>query len=83
MKQTIKIATGFTRLPTLELVRAFGERGTIETDAVEQPPANDDELLDSYSRTVSGVVEKVGPTVVNIRTHLRNQAARNGAGFGE
>jgi hypothetical protein len=29
--------------------------------------AADDELLDSYSRTVSGVVERVRPTVVNIR----------------
>ena len=53
----------------------------VEPSAPVQPA--DDELLDSYSRTVSGVVEKVGPTVVNIRTHLRNQAARNGAGFGE
>ena len=35
--------------------------------AVTQPPVDDDELLDGYSRTVSGVVERVKLAVVNIR----------------
>jgi S1-C subfamily serine protease len=34
---------------------------------VAQPPANDDELLDVYSKTVSGAVEGVKLAVVNIR----------------
>jgi S1-C subfamily serine protease len=51
-------------------------------------PATDDELLDSYSRTVSGVVEKVRPTVVNIRVHRfsrerggKPDAGGSGSGF--
>ena len=40
----------------------------IAGEAVPLPVA-DDALLDSYSQTVSSVVEKVGPTVVNIRVH--------------
>ena len=33
---------------------------------VEAPPPEDEELLDAYSRAVSGVVRKVSPAVVNI-----------------
>jgi S1-C subfamily serine protease len=38
------------------------------------PPATDGELLDAYSRTVTGVVERVSPAVV----HVRVRGARNG-----
>jgi len=75
----MKIPGIFEQRPTIELVRAFGERGTVETDMLDHPPVTDDELLDSYSKTVSGVVEKVGPTVVNIRTHLNDRAGRDGS----
>ena len=51
-------------------------------------PATDGELLDSYSRTVSGVVEKVRSTVVNIRVHRMGRerggapdAGGSGSGF--
>ena len=37
------------------------------SDVKGQPLFSDGELLDSYSRTVTGVVEKVSPAVVNIR----------------
>jgi S1-C subfamily serine protease len=77
----MNVATTFTRRPSLQFVRAFGERVRIDTNALEQA-ASDDELLDSYSRTVSGVVEKVGPTVVNIRTHLSTRAGHNGSESG-
>src|SRR5438105_6309841 len=53
--------------------------------------ATDDELLDSYSRTVTGVAEKVSPSVVNIEVHHQIQSNRskrparevdgNGSGF--
>jgi S1-C subfamily serine protease len=45
-------------------------------------PVADEALLDSYSRTVSGVVEKVRPTVVNIRVRglKRERAASPDAG---
>jgi S1-C subfamily serine protease len=42
-----------------------------------EAPLGDDELLDSYSRTVNSVVEKVSPAVVNIRVQHVN-ATRSG-----
>ena len=39
-----------------------------------------DDLLDSYSRTVSGVAEKVGPAVVRVES--REQGGRGGVGSG-
>ena len=53
------------------------DTGSVVADESMVSPSNDDELLDSYSRTVSGVVEKVRPTVVNIRVR-RNGRERNG-----
>jgi len=77
----MNVPTTFTRRPSLQFVRAFDERASIENNALEQL-ASDDELLDGYSKTVSGVVEKVGPTVVNIRTHLSTRAGHNGSESG-
>ncbi len=39
---------------------------------------NDEQLLDSYSQTISRVVEKVGPAVVNIRVHQPRSSGRGG-----
>src|SRR6266850_3369277 len=57
-------------------------------EAVTQPLVDDDELLDGYSRTVSGVVERVRPAVVNIRVRHRGRERRptqdtggSGSGF--
>src|SRR2546425_12883338 len=53
---------------TAEIVRTLSDGlDTAMDEAVTQSPVDDDELLDGYSRTVSGVVEKVKPAVVNIR----------------
>ena len=76
----MKIPTTFTRQSGIELVREFGGPGALDTDMIGRLPATDDELLDSYSQTVSGVVEKVGPAVVNIRARLSDRAGHNGAG---
>jgi S1-C subfamily serine protease len=38
-------------------------------EAGVQAPAGDAELLDAYSRTVTGVADKVSPSVVNIDVH--------------
>src|SRR5207247_10069355 len=55
---------------TAEIVRALSDGlDTVMDEAVTQPPVNDDEWLDGYSRTVSGVVERVKLAVVNIRVH--------------
>ena len=51
-----------------EIVRTLSDSfDTAKDEAVTQSPVDDDELLDGYSQTVSGVVEKVKPAVVNIR----------------
>ncbi|HUD82844.1 MAG TPA: trypsin-like peptidase domain-containing protein [Candidatus Saccharimonadales bacterium] len=42
-------------------------------------PAGDDELLDAYSQTITGVAEKVGQAVVNIRVRRGQEAG--GSGF--
>jgi S1-C subfamily serine protease len=65
-----------TRRP--EFVRALnGESSSVADDAAAPMGGADEALLDSYSRTVSRVVEKVRPTVVNIRTE-RGKAERAG-----
>jgi len=45
-----------------------------------ESPVIDDALLDSYSRTVTGVVEKVAPAVVNIRVRHGEHARQDGPG---
>jgi S1-C subfamily serine protease len=45
-----------------------------------EPPLGDGELLDSYSRTVTGVVEKVSPAVVNLRVQHVNGTRSRGSG---
>jgi S1-C subfamily serine protease len=41
----------------------------------------DDQLLDGYSRTVSAVVQRVAPSVVNIRVEGENHRGGSGSGF--
>jgi hypothetical protein len=79
----MKVPTAFQGRRTVELVPALSDADSVVAAPPIQPPSGDDELLDSYSRTVARVVEQVGPTVVNIRVHhansqgspARNQAA--------
>ena len=74
---------------TTEIVRALNDGfDTAMDEAVTQPPVDDDELLDAYSRTVSGVVERVKPAVVNIRVRHGGRERRptqetggSGSGF--
>src|SRR5262245_51648950 len=58
------------------------------TEPHPPPPPEEDQLLDAYSRTVSGVFAKVGPAVVNIRVFRRGLDRRrepegggSGSGF--
>src|SRR5260370_26320517 len=73
----MNIANTFEERPTMQFVRAFGQRDTFETETFDRQSTSDDELLDSYSKPLSEVVEKVGPTVVNIRAHHINPASPN------
>jgi S1-C subfamily serine protease len=63
---------------TVELVRAFGDDDSVVTDGQARLLASDDELLDSYSKTITGAVAKVGAAVVNIRVHGTNRDRRPG-----
>jgi S1-C subfamily serine protease len=55
-------------VPVLSDVEAVG------VDSPAPPSSSDDDLLDSYSKSVTRAVELAGPAVVNIRVH---KAARN------
>jgi S1-C subfamily serine protease len=47
----------------------------------ESAAAADDELLDSYSRTIAAVVNRVAPSVVNIRVTSGDRPPGGGSGF--
>lgn len=60
--------------------------GTLdESDSPLVPVAtlslDDDQLLDSYSKTIAAVVNRVAPSVVNIRVAARDGRAGGGSGF--
>jgi S1-C subfamily serine protease len=72
----MRIPTKYQGRRTAELVRAFSTDTPVAEAPVQPPPIDDSELLDSYSRTLTRVVDKVGSAVVNIRTH--KSAGRDG-----
>ena len=77
----MKISTVFQGNRSAETVPGLNEDNFSE---VAQPPAEssviDEALLDSYSRTVTGAVEKVAPAVVNIRVRHGGHAKQDGPG---
>src|ERR1700685_4415599 len=50
--------------------------------AISNPAVGDDSLLDAYSRAVTGAVEKVSPSVVNIEVHQSLPLPGNRSGRG-
>ena len=56
--------------------------GSAPAEAVSPPLVSDGELLDSYSRTISSVVQEVAPSVVNIRVQHTGQTGPGGSGSG-
>jgi S1-C subfamily serine protease len=71
----MKIPTEYQGRQTAELVRAFTNTDASPVEAPAQPKFTDEELLDSYSQTITRAAAKVAPAVVNIRVH---KAAREG-----
>jgi S1-C subfamily serine protease len=65
----MKIPTEYQGRRTAEFIRALSPNAPVVEAPIQPPPIDDGELLDSYSRTVTRVVGRVGPAVVNIRVH--------------
>ncbi len=74
----MKIPTEFQGRRPVELVRALSSNDSQMIEPAVQSPPADDELLDSYSRTITDVVEKVAPAVVNIRVHKASRDKQQG-----
>ncbi len=77
--------------PRVEIISTLDtdiQPGTLESPPVESILSRDEELLDSYSRIVSQVVETVAQAVVNIRVrqsgvdrHRSRERGGSGSGF--
>ena len=78
----MKISTVFQGNRSAESVPSLNEDTTSEVEQSRAPesPVSDDALLDSYSRTVTAVVENVAPAVVNIRVRHGGHARQDGPG---
>lgn len=62
----------------MEFVRPFNNVDSSPVETPGQPVPSDEELLDSYSKTITHAVEKVGAAVVNIRVHKINSEKQRG-----
>jgi S1-C subfamily serine protease len=79
----MKIATQYQGGRKAEWVNTQDDNhDTFVAQASPTLPATDEELLDSYSQTVSGVVDKVRASVVNIRVHRLGPNGPNGQNAG-
>jgi S1-C subfamily serine protease len=74
----MKMPAAFQGRRATGLVRTFSEADSAVEAAGVQSAPNDEGLLDSYSRTVTRVVETVGPAVVNIRVHKIGRSGQRG-----
>jgi S1-C subfamily serine protease len=74
----MKTTNTFQGRQTIRLVRAFSDGDSIVAEPSVNPPFVDDELLDSYSKSITQAVAKVGPAVVNIRVHGTSKEKRRG-----
>src|ERR1700686_1697205 len=61
----------------------FDDNPSASASSPAQPAEpSDDELLDTYSRTVTDVVDRLGPTVVKLDVWRREKSERAGSGSG-
>jgi S1-C subfamily serine protease len=78
----MKIPTTFQGLRMTESVRTLNDNDSVVAEPSVQPPSNDDELLDSYSQSITRVVEKIGRAVVNIRVQKSSRENQSGSESG-
>jgi len=76
MKTSIKLPNSRPHLQ-----RVINETSLPEGAAPIASEVNDSSLLDDYSRTISAVVNRVAPSVVNIRVTGKNGRGGGGSGF--
>jgi S1-C subfamily serine protease len=69
-------------LDTTLLNAAEAESGIATSSSPSSTGQLDAELLDAYSRTVAGIVERVGPTVVRVESVTAGDKPRAGSGSG-
>ncbi len=74
----MKIPTRFQKRWQAELVPTLGSADAVPAGPAIHSPPSDDELLDSYSQTVTRAVELVGPAVVNIRAQKSSHPNQRG-----
>jgi len=78
----MKLTTTFQRREANGLVRTFNDGNSVIAELPVEPSSGDDELLDSYSKTITRAVAKIGPAVVNIRVHKAIRERRRGTESG-
>jgi S1-C subfamily serine protease len=59
-------------------VQSWGDEAARSAAPVASPSGSDDSLLDAYSRAVTGAVELISPSVVNIEVHQSAGRSRSG-----
>src|ERR1039458_2275647 len=81
-KETMNITEIFQARRPAGLVRALSEETSVAPGTRAPSASSDGELLDSYSRTITGVVDLVGPAVVNLRVQGTKRDSRRGPDAG-
>src|SRR5215210_7046940 len=76
----MRIPTQFQGRRAPDVVPVFAEND-VPLTAPSQPPPSDADLLDAYSQTIAAVVNRVAPSVVNIRVLSGERGPGGGSGF--
>jgi S1-C subfamily serine protease len=74
----MKTTNTFQSRQTIGLVREFSDGDSVVAEPPARPSFADDDLLDSYSKSITQAVAKVGAAVVNIRVHGVSRDKRRG-----